>query len=113
MSIINYFSNKKYKIFRKNTEIDPTSGASISKWDLAGEISGYFTPENSDTLVGSAVGNKYDINGVFYTHSKISLSDRILVEDIVYEVRETEFWQLPYISYYKGYLVKTDEDVRI
>ncbi len=113
MSIINYFSNKKYKLQKKTTEIDTLSGASFSRRTPAGEISGYFVPGNPDSVTGTDVGNKYDINGVFYTDSRIDLTDRVEINGIVYEVREVEFWQMPYMSYYKGYLVKTDENVRI
>ncbi len=109
MSIINFFSNKKYTLYKKSVSIDETNGASIAKWTADKEISGYYEP--SETLVGSEAGNKYGITGVFYCAEKLVPSDRIEINGNLLEVREAEFWQLRGLSYYKGYLVKTDENL--
>ena len=109
MSIIKYFSNKKYKLYKRTLKIDPQSGGSIVKWVADREIPGYFEP--NENLVGSQAGNKYGIKGVFYSEEKLNPSDRILINDNVFEIRDIEFRQMFRLSYYKGYLVNTDENI--
>ncbi len=109
MSIIKFFSNKKYKLLKRTVKIDETSGASISKWDFYKEISGYYEPV--ENLIGTEAGNKYGITGVFYSEEKLAPADRIEINGILFEIRESEFWQMRGLSYYKGYLVKTDENI--
>lgn len=109
MYIINYFSNKKYKILNRTVEIDAASGAGIAKWTASKEILGYYEPEES--LVGTEAGNEYGVSAVFYSSEKLTPADRIEIDGNIFEIREVEFWQLRGFSYYKGYLVKTDEDL--
>ncbi len=109
MSIINFFSNKKYTLLKRSVRIDETSGASIAKWTPEKEVLGYYEP--SESLVGTEAGNKYGITGVFYCAEKLVTADRIDIGGNLLEVREVEFWQLRGLSYYKGYLVKTDENL--
>ena len=109
MSIVNYFSNKKYKLYKRTVKIDELSGGSLSEWNFVKEISGYYEP--AESLIGTEAGNKYGITGVFYSEEKLSPADRIEIGAYMFEVRETEFWQMRGLSYYKGYLVKTDENI--
>ena len=109
MTIINYFSDKKYKLYKRTVKIDASSGAGIAEWNLEKEIEGYYEP--AEKLVGTESGNKYGVTGVFYSAEKLTPADRIEINAAMFEIRETEFWQMRGLSYYKGYLVKTDENV--
>ncbi len=109
MSIINFFSNNKYKLLKRNVKIDETSGASISTWTFDKEVSGYYEP--IETLVGSEIGDKFGITGVLYCSEKLVPAYRLEINGSLFEIREVEFWQLRGLSYYKGYLVKTDENL--
>ena len=48
---------------------------------------------------------------MFYSEEKLAPADRIEINGILFEIRESEFWQMRGLSYYKGYLVKTDENI--
>ena len=109
MSIIKFFSSKKYTLLKRTVTTGEIGGASIAKWTADKEVLGYYEPV--ETLVGTEIGNKYGITGVFYCAEKLVPSDRIEINDTLLEIREVEFWQLRGLSYYKGYLVKTDENL--
>lgn len=109
MSIINYFSNKRYSLYKRDVKIDKSSGASIVEWNFDKNVLGYYEP--AETLIGTEAGNKYGITGVFYSEQKLIPSDRIDIEGNRFEIREVEFWQAVGLRYYKGYLVKIDENI--
>ncbi len=109
MSIITFFSKRKYELYKR--KITQKGAGELVEWQKDCDIQAYIEPAQS--LEGSELGDYTDSELVLYTTSPIKNSEIVKIGDDFYEIRSTEFWQIPYMTYYKGYLVKTDENISI
>ena len=109
MSIITYFSKKKYNLYKRTYTVSG-AGEEIS-WERLKVINAYIEP--AEKLTGSELGDYEEAELVLYTTDLIRNKEIVEIRGEYYEIRSTEFWQIPYMTYYKGYLVKTDEDISI
>ncbi len=111
--------NKSYTIYMNVAAVK--GAGEIVSWEKSSSVRAYLEPQNGEKLVCSAEGDNLVIDLIIYTKEKISSGERIYIPEAPYnsesegwfEIRQAEFYQLPYISYFKGYLVKTDENIRI
>jgi len=113
--MINFFMTTKCDIYSK--KITANGAGDNVNWDLRERIKAYIEPIDGEKLMGTPQGNDANINLILYTKSKISVGERIYIENEAqerngwFEIRHTEFYKMPFLNYYKGYLVKTDENI--
>lgn len=116
--MLNYFMNKKYSVLSLTTE--PKGAGEIRRWKERTKINAAIEPVNGEKLLGSPVGNKTEISLILYTKDPIFGGERIVLplqtksEDCninkIFEIRQVETYSMPLMKYYKGYLVKTNEN---
>lgn len=111
--MIDFFMTKKYKIYSKT--ITPNGACDSIAWAERDTVSAYIEPLNGEKLLGTEAGNKTNISLIIYTKDIINNGERIRISESensgMYEIQQREFYRMPFISYYKGYLVKTDENL--
>ena len=111
--MIDFFMTKKCKIYAKT--ITPNGAGDSIDWIERDTIKAYIEPLNGEKLLGTDAGNKTDISLILYTKNNINNGERVLITYAgyggLYEIQQREFYQMPFFSYYKGYLVKTDENI--
>ena len=104
---------KKCKIYTKT--ISPNGAGDSISWEERGDIRAYIEPLSGEKLLLSNAGEKTDISLILYTKDYICSGERVLISDSnndgLYEIQQREFYKMPFINYYKGYLVKTDENI--
>ena len=113
--MLNFFIQKKYDIYKK---IITECGAGDSiEWTKTRTVKGYIEAFDGEKLIGTNTGNKDKISLLIYTKQHISNGERIYLTEADnitqnwYEIRSVEYYNMPFLSYYKGYLVKTDENI--
>lgn len=111
--MIDFFMTKKCKIYTKM--ISPNGAGDSISWEERGDIRAYIEPLSGEKLLLSNAGEKTDISLIIYTKNNINNGERVLITnsnyDGLYEIQQREFYQMPFFNYYKGYLVKTDENI--
>jgi hypothetical protein len=111
-----FFADKKYNIYTK--KIIQNGAGDTVQYILKGFIFAYTEPVNGENLIGSELGNDYGIELVIYTQNSIHTGDLISIPDsnndsVLFEIKRREFYKMPFFNYFKGYMVKTDENIRI
>ena len=112
--MIDFFMKEKCDLYRK---VITNVGAGDSVvWQKAGTIKAYVEPVDGEKLIGTNLGDKDKITVIVYTQSLINEGERLIISSESpannwYEIRGREFYRLPFFNYYKGYLVKTDENL--
>ena len=113
--MIDFFMTKSCDIYEKT--ITPIGAGDNVSWYKQTTIKAFLEPVDGEKLLGTPVGNDVSINLILYTKSKIAAGKRVYIVDTEqsrngwFEIRHTEFYQMPFLNYYKGYLVKTDENI--
>ncbi len=113
--MIEFFMTKSCDIYEK--AITPAGAGDEVSWDKKRIIKAFLEPVDGEKLLGTALGNDISINLILYTKSKITAGERVYIDDTEherngwFEIRHTEFYKMPFLNYYKGYLVKTDENI--
>lgn len=113
--MIDFFTTQKCKIYVK--QITPKGAGDFVEWVEDRTIKVYLDPIDGEKLLSSGLGNKNRITLMMYSRSKISNGERVLVpfnsdgSCELFEIQQCEFYKMPFFSYYKGYLVKTDENL--
>lgn len=114
--MIGFFSNKKYKVYALQVK---SNGAGDSvDWVECRNIKAYIEPVNGENLLASEEGSQTKISLIIYTQNLIHTGERLYIPDKNenggwFEIQQREFYKLPFFNYYKGYLVKIDENIRI
>lgn len=114
--MINFFSTAKYKIYRQ--EITPKGAGDTLNWVECRSIKAYVEPINGEKLLISETGKQSGISLIIYSRELINTGERIYIpysdkNSCWFEIQQCEFYKLPFFSYYKGYLVKIDENMHI
>lgn len=114
--MINFFSTTKYKIY--GLKVTPKGAGDTINWVECRTIKAYIEPINGEKLLASEFGKNLGISLILYTRDLINTGERIYIpsENNNYgwfEIQQCEFYKLPFFNYYKGYLVKTDENMCI
>jgi len=112
--MIDFFMREKCDLYRRNI-LTNGAGDSVS-WEKFKTIKAYVEPFDGEKLIGTNLGDKDKISFAIYTKSVIRDGDRLTIQsesnpNIWYEIRGKEFYRMPFFSYYKGYLVKADENL--
>ena len=113
--MIEFFMTKSCDIYEKT--VTPAGAGDVVSWDKRATIKAFLEPVDGEKLLGTPTGNDISINLILYTKSKISVGERVYLVDTersrngIFEIRHTEFYKMPFLNYYKGYLVKTDENI--
>lgn len=115
--MIDFFSTDKYKVYK--IQITPQGAGDSVKWIESGTIKAYVEPVNGEKLIGTETGKQAKITLILYTQNLINTGERIYIpasakyDGGLFEIQQREFYKLPFFNYYKGYLVKTDENLSI
>lgn len=111
--MIDFFMTKKYKIYAKTVTTNGAGDRIV--WGERATIKAYIEPLNGEKLFGTEAGNKTDISLIIYTKNNINNGERVVITNSkyngIYEIQQREYYQMPFFNYYKGYLVKTDENI--
>ena len=113
--MLDFFMTQKYKIYTKT--VTPAGAGEDVTWSEDRVIKAYIEPVNGEKLLGTELGNKEDISLMIYTKNLINKGERIYINnsqnqvDGFFEIREREFYRMPFFNYFKGYLVKIDENL--
>lgn len=113
--MIEFFMTKNCDIYEKTVSISGAGDTVL--WTKKTAIKAFLEPVDGEKLLGTPMGNDISINLILYTKSKIAAGERVYINDTEherngwFEIRHTEFYQMPFLNYYKGYLVKTDENI--
>ncbi len=119
--MIDFFMTKNYGVYIR-TQKTQGAGETVS-WEKRTTVKAYIEPFSGETLQGSPEGDHPEITLTIYSRQQIFSGERIFIPDSPYrtsmdnngwfEIRQVEFYHMPYLCYYKGYLVKADENIRI
>ena len=113
--MIGFYMTTSCDIYAKT--ITPDGAGDLVSWNKTGTIKAYLESVDGEKLLGTPQGNETNINLILYSKSKINSGERVYINDTErsrngwFEIRHTEFYKMPFFSYYKGYLVKTDENI--
>jgi len=112
--MIDFFMTQKYKVYSKS--IIPCGAGEDVEWNFSRTIKAYIEPIDGEKLLGTELGNKEDISLIIYTKNPINKGERVYITssqnqvDGFFEIRDREFYRMPFFNYFKGYLVKADEN---
>ena len=115
--MMNFFSTDKYKVY--TLKITHKGAGDTVNWVEARTIKAYIEPVNGEKLIGTDAGKHTGISLILYTQNLINIGERIYISPTDkhntgwFEIQQREFYKLPFFNYYKGYLVKTDENLSI
>ncbi len=109
--MITYFLNKKYNIYRAEY-IRNGLGESVI-WSMADTIRAKIEPAYGEEFLESKNGDSIKISLIIYSKSEFFAGDRICLKSGWFEIRHCEYYRMPFISYWKGYLVKCDEKLSV
>lgn len=109
--MISFFLNKKYPIYR--AEYENSGAGETVVWSLRDKIMAKIEPFEGESFRESTIGDDEIFSLIMYSKSEIMIGDRIYLNNRWFEVRKREFYQMPFIEYWKGFLVKTDEKISI
>ena len=107
---------KPYDIYRKTLKIDPDSGADIVNYSKAEKVLAWIQPTSAGSstkgiVLENSVSGDSVIADFFMFHEKIlNEHDRIQYNGLWFEIRAIEPWQSSFMSFYKSYLVKVDNE---
>ena len=113
--MISFFMTKSCELYEKT--IVQSGPGDYVEWGKKKIIRVFLEPVDGEKLLGTPFGNDMNISLILYTKSKITAGERVYINDLEhsrngwFEIRHTEFFQIPFLTYYKGYLVKTDENI--
>lgn len=108
---------RKYGLFRLNRQIDPDSGADILSYsdEPDYEVLAYIQPTGSQgsvkgvQLKNTSAGDTSIAEYFMYCNEPVKEKDRIIYNNILYEIRGVEPWESVRLAHYKCYLVKVDD----
>ena len=112
-----FFANKSFPLYTK--QITQNGAGDSIQFRSKGNIRAYVEPIDGEKLIGSELGDNPVTELVIYTQNSIAVGDLIYISDEErnlsswFEIRRREFFKMPFFNYFKGYLVKTDENIRI
>lgn len=109
--MISFFLNKKYPIY--SAEYENNGAGEIVVWSLRDKIMAKIEPFEGESFFESPNGDSVKFSLIMYSKSEIMIGDRLYLSNSWFEVRKREFYQMPFIEYWKGFLVKTDEKISI
>jgi hypothetical protein len=112
-----FFAKSKYDIYSK-TISEQGAGDDIN-WSIRDTINCYIEPADGENLKGCPEGLAKDISLTLYTQQPINVGERLHLfspensVDEWFEIVNRSFYKMPFFNYFKGYLVKTDENISI
>ncbi len=119
--MIDFFMTKSYGVYVKS--VKPQGAGETTSFEKRATVKAYIEPFSGETLQGSPEGDRADISLAMYSRQQIYNGEKVYIPEVPYkslasnkgwfEIRQVEFYDMPYMSYFKGYLVKADENIRI
>ncbi len=115
--IFKFFAKNKFDIYSK-VVLTTGAGDDIS-WTKRAVISAYIEPADGENLKGCPEGLAKNVSLTLFTQQPINTGERIHIispetsVDEWFEIVSRSFYKMPFFNYFKGYLVKTDENISV
>lgn len=105
---------KTYETLCPKNKTDADTGADIVEYKPYKKILAYIQPSGSQgsvkgiNLQDSISGDTVNADFYMYHETELSLHDRLIYRNILYEIRAIEPWESSFMNFYKSYLVMVD-----
>ena len=109
--MITYFLNKKCKIYKPT--YSKFGAGEVVDWVERGFIRAKIESFTGEEFIASSLGDGCEISLIIYSKSELFVGDRICLDTGWFEIRHREFYDMPFISYWKGFMVKCDENLSV